>query len=502
MYSMNDTTVEDLITDRRQYIETLMYVSNKRREKVPFKLNHSQDLAWPHIKAGNRLLVLKARQMGSTTLYIARSLADCLTIPGTVSRRASENELALCIVLTKAHALYKSIPEGLKPEMYHKSSYEITWPSIDSTMFITTARSNMLIRGDTVHNFLATEIAKWPDPDVAMAAAEEAVPLDSGFIAIESTPWSEGDYFFEKIKESRAGRSVYKFLFLPWPLDPEYRIEEGSELALESDRGELEYTPEEQTIVERFDLDVAQVRWRRRKRSDRGLSFYQEFPEDPDTCFLTSGEMVFDSARLDELAHQCYPAQGTFESTKIWYPPNDKGVYLISVDPTVGAHDRAAAIVWAIGGTLTHCATLWGLYEPSVLAAKLKTLGAYYNDAELQIEFNGPGQAVISELKDYPNMGRQHNLVTGVIMNRIGWLTTRASKPYMIAQMGREIHKLVTHDIDLIRQLRSFRWYGSDVTSIMEDDLAMAAMIGVSTYQSLGIADRGFVGTYGWRKDW
>ncbi|KKK64794.1 hypothetical protein LCGC14_2980590, partial [marine sediment metagenome] len=127
--------------------------------------------------------MLKARQMGSTTLYIAKFLADCLTVPGTVSVIASENEFATQRALTKAHALYDSIPEPLKPEMHHKSSYEITWPSINSTMFITTARSNMLIRGDTVHNFLATEIARWPDPDKAMAAAEEAVPL-GGFIAI------------------------------------------------------------------------------------------------------------------------------------------------------------------------------------------------------------------------------------------------------------------------------------------------------------------------------
>ncbi|KKL52080.1 hypothetical protein LCGC14_2289060 [marine sediment metagenome] len=263
----DNTALVDLITDRRKYIETLMQVSNKRREKVQFILNRSQILAWPHILPGSRLLVLKARQMGSTTLYIAKFLADCLTVPGTVSVIASENEFATQRALTKAHALYKSIPDNLKPAMHHKSSYEITWPSVDSTMFITTARSNMLIRGDTVHNFLATEIAKWPDPDTAMAAAEEAVPLDSGFIAIESTPWGEADYFYEKIKESRGGRSSYNFLFLPWPLDPEYRIEEGSELALPGDMGELEYTPEERKIVERFDLDMAQVRWRRRKRA-------------------------------------------------------------------------------------------------------------------------------------------------------------------------------------------------------------------------------------------
>ena len=496
---MSNPDLVDLITDRRSYIETLMKVQNKQREKVDFRLNYSQTLAWPHIRPGGRLLVLKARQMGSTTLYIARFLADCLTVPGTVSVIASENEFATQRALTKAHQLYDSIPDGLKPEIHHKSSYEITWPSINSTMFITTARSNLLIRGDTVHNFLATEIARWPNPEEAMAAAEEAVPLGSGFIAIESTPWGEGDYFHGKIQESINKRSVYDFLFLPWWLDPEYEIEEGSLLALEGDRSKLEYTPEEQTLIDLHDLSMEQIRWRRRKRSDRGLSFYQEFPEDPVTCFLTSGEMVFDSVRLDELAHGCYPAPNTYRGTNIWEPPTEKGVYLIAADPTVGAHDKAAATVWCLGEKLTHVATLWGLLDPSVFASKLKELGTYYNEAEIQVEFNGPGQAVIAAMMDYSNLGRRHDLTTGTLGSKYGWLTTRSSKPYMIAQMGKEIHSLVTHDIDLIRQLRSVRWYGSDVIFITEDDLAMSAMIATATYQGVGIAKKGLIGTYGFK---
>jgi hypothetical protein len=332
-----------------------------------------------------------------------------------------------------------------------------------------------------------------------MAAAEEAVPL-GGFIAMESTPWGEGDYFHQLIQKSLNKQSSYEFLFLPWWLDPDYRIPEGSELALPGDRETLKYTPEEENLVQLHGLDMDQMRWRRRKRADRGLSFYQEYVEDPVSCFLTSGEQVFDSVILDELARGCYPAPGTFESTRIWYPPTDKGVYLIAVDPTVGVHDKAAATVWAVGGEkLTHCATLWGLYEPSALARKLEILGKHYNTAELQIETNGPGQAVIGELKDYGNLGRHHDFLTGALTNRIGWTTTRSSKPYMIAQMSREIHNIVTHDMDLIRQLRSCRWYGRDILFTGEDDLAMSAMIATSTYRGVGVGARGLVGTYGFR---
>lgn len=489
----------DLVLDKRKYVETLMRIQNKQRRSVAFRLRPSQEIVWPLIVTpGARLLVLKARQMGSTTVYISKFLADCCTVPGTVSVIASENEFSTQRALARAHSMYNSIPQEFKPGMAHKSSYEITWPDMDSTMFITSAGSRLLVRGDTIHNFLATEISRWQDPEGAMAAAEEAVPLE-GFIVMESTPYGEGDYFHTQIQLAIKGASAYRFVFLPWWLDPEYRIAEGSPFALGADSGVLEYAPDEQSLVDTHELDMEQIRWRRRKIADRGLSFYQEYPEDPVTCFLTSGEMVFDAGRLEELARMCYPAPRSFQSTQVWYPPIEGGVYLIAVDPTVGIHDKAAATVWNIGEGLTHCATLWGLYEPSVLAQKLMDLGEYYHTAEVQVEENGPGLAVLQAMQRYPNLGRRRNLITGALTNKTGWLTTRSSKPFMIAQMGREIHNIAIFDIEIVRQLRGLRWFGQDIVSVSEDDLAMSTMIAASTYQGVGTTQRGLVGTYGFK---
>ena len=132
-------------------------------------------------------------------------------------------------------------------------------------------------------------------------------------------------------------------------------------------------TQEEIEIEEKRSLDEEQIRGRGRKRSDRGLSFYQEYGEYIEGCVLTSGEMVLDGDRLGEMAKHCYPAQSTYENTGIWFPPVDGSIYLIAADPTVGVHDKAASTVWLIGGEdgLKHCSTLWGLYEPTIFARKL-----------------------------------------------------------------------------------------------------------------------------------
>jgi len=44
---VTEPALVELITDRRKYIETLMQVQDKQRDKVDFVLNRSQLMAWP-----------------------------------------------------------------------------------------------------------------------------------------------------------------------------------------------------------------------------------------------------------------------------------------------------------------------------------------------------------------------------------------------------------------------------------------------------------------------
>lgn len=499
---MPPTDVKELLTNQRLYLEQLVKISDKDKRRVPFALNNSQDRLWEYITPGGRLVALKARQIGSTSVFLGKFLADCLTRPGTTSVIASENEFSTQRLLTRARFMYDSIPDNMKPEIQRKSAYELTWPEINSAMFITTARANLLVRGDTVHNFLATEIARWPDAEGALADVEEAVPL-TGFIVMESTPMGEDDYFYNRCQTAQDGTDAYKFLFLPWYDHVEYQIPKGSILALEKDRGDLEYTPEEQKVVDAYGLSEAQIRWRRRKIADRKLDFFQEYPEDPISCFQKSGSLVFDSDRLNELAINCYEPPFTFGEkgeTRIWFPPKEGGFYQIAVDPTAGQHDRAAATVWNIVGP-THVASLWGLYEPEKLAQLLFPLGKHYNNAQIMVESNGPGLAVLSTLYyhlKYNNLGYMPDLVTNTPTPHLGWQTTKGSKPYMIATMQREIMNLITWDIHLLRQLRNLRKVGLDVISVGEDDLAMSAMIATASYRSIIAGSLGFQGSYGW----
>ena len=55
----------------------------------------------------------------------------------------------------------------------------------------------------------------------------------------------------------------------------------------------IDMTDEERALAAKHNLDLGQIKWRRLKKLElRGL-FGQEYPEDPVTCFLTSGNGYF-----------------------------------------------------------------------------------------------------------------------------------------------------------------------------------------------------------------
>jgi hypothetical protein len=74
--------------------------------------------------------------------------------------------------------------------------------------------------------------------------------------------------------------------FYSWWWDADYRIplEEGER---------LEYTEEENKLVTDNGLTPEQIKWRRNKVKELRDKFRQEYPEDPITCFLTSGNSYF-----------------------------------------------------------------------------------------------------------------------------------------------------------------------------------------------------------------
>jgi len=185
-----------------------------------------------------------------------------------------------------------------------------------------------------------------------------------------------------------------------------------------------------------------------------------------------------------------------YEGADVWFPPEEHHIYVLGADPTVGRVKKAAATVWDSLG-LKLCARLVGMYEPPQFAEKIKALGKYYNNACLVVESNNPGIAVLSYLMDYPNLYYHRDIATGRPTMKPGWITTAQSKAYMIQQMKQLLPQMTIPDIELIRELRNFRYSGLQVEVTGADDIAMSAMLAIATREAAP-AQPAFIGTWGW----
>jgi len=487
--------IKRLLTDRKYYIESLVQIPDKTRRQVPFIFNHVQDTLYNSYITNNKIIVLKASQIGMTSCIVALFLVDCITHPHTTSVIIAHEEFITQRLLNKAKVFEASIPEQYKPTMSHRSSYELRWEDIDSTLYIGSSRSYVFGRGERIDNALCSEIAFWQDPERIMIPLLERV--GSGRIILESTPNGEGNYFHSEWRKAtdlyNRGLSIFKPLFFPWWENNEYRIPSGE--GLPAFHTITEYTEEEQYLVSKYGLTEDQIRWRRNKlASPLGEFFFQEYPEDDVSCFLSVKESVFDVNLINEKLRQTYDPPHTYDGALVWFPPTEGHRYVIGADPTVGIHDKAAATVW---DNFTLCARLSGMYDPIIFAQKIKALGKYYNNAMLVVENNNPGIAVLGYLQDYPNLYYMRDIVTGKPSGRAGWTTTSQSKTYMIQEFNSLLSQLVIPDEQLLQEAKNWRYNGLKVESMGEDDILMSSLMALAT-RNVTTPKPAFVGCAGW----
>jgi len=519
---MNESeAMQLLLSDRRLFIETLMQIEDKSRTLVPFQLNYIQSDIYE--KSTGRDIYVKPAQIGASSFFICDFLIDCITVPGTTSVIISYDEFITGRLLKKAQVFYDILLERIPsiPKMHHKSTYEKTFPQVNGSFFISSARSFTSVRGETIHNLLVDEFGFWQpgDAERVFAAALQRVPLlPNTKVKIVSTPNGEDTDFYEAFMAAEEGKDIGKSVFTShfyrWFDHEEYILPCDSLFALPGDDSpELtNIAPEEETLMRNFGLTFDQIRWRRfkiaemeslRRSGETRLLFKQEYPEDKVSCFLTAGDMVYDSNLINERAKECYPAPFHYLFADIWYQPEDGVKYLLSIDPGLGKTSESVGQVWTFTDIeFKHCATLCGLYDEPDMAEKCKALARYYNKAVIAPEAN---LSIVPHLTDYPDLYYRTDPITGKVGKDIGWLTTRTTKPYMIKELNVNLAKIKTHDIRFVSQLRNVRWIGAGArqlaASLGADDHHDAGCIAIVCRDSLPV-ERGLVGVSGWPDSW
>jgi hypothetical protein len=392
------------------------------------------------------------------------------------TREAAEE--IFCIV----HRFLDWLPEELREGPLRTSranARQIVFPEIDSQYRVVSAGERNAGRGLTVQNLHCSELARWPGNPAetlaglraAMAPGTEFGPEAGAELIVESTPDGVGGCFHEEWQ--KAGETGAVRHFFPWWMERRYRGAAADEASL---------TEEERELRARQKLSLEQIGFRRQNRADfRGLAS-QEFAEDEESCFLASGDSVFELSAIEaRLATVTPPVELRRNGeVEIWLPPLKGKEYLVAVDPAGGGSegDYSAAQVLELETGL-QCAEFAGHVGGLELARLVTALASEYNQAWLVVERNNHGSGVLALAETACGYKRiyRHG-------GQTGWLTTSVSRP---AVLGRLDAALVERpecfqSRRLLAECRSFarRPNGSSgARAGTHDDRVMAMAIGL-----------------------
>ena len=513
----------------KKYIEKVLKIKTKDGKIIPFTLNEPQLKCYEILKKQHkehkpmRVIILKARQMGFSTLVESIIFKRTATMPNISSGIVAHIEEATTNLFNMSNLFYQELPDSLKPAVKQSNSKELIFATqgggLRSKIKCMTAGGKGIGRSDTFQNLHISEYAFWPgDKKTTLAGLLQSVPDSLNTMVIIESTANGYDDFKKRWDDAVSGKSDYYPLFCAWHELKEYRRNaEGIIL-----------TQKEKELKQLYNLDDEQIAWRRWKISnDCGGDeeiFKQEFPSCAEEAFLSSGNSVFDKEliikQLENIKNLKPYAKGYFEYDKkigddyqitnikwidsvngyitIHSPPervyrynNKKGSlirytpYVIGVDIAGNGIDYNAAKV-VNNVTKSTCATLHKQYiDEDLLADQLYCLGKYYNDALIGVETN---YSILTnrelEKLNYPKLYFREKF-DSVSFNYVkvhGFDTNSKTRPLMIGELVKLFRENITLecDKDTLKECLSFikNSYGrSEAEYGAHDDLVMARAI-------------------------
>lgn len=496
------------------YIENCLKIKTKSGTVVPFRLNDAQRKLYAVAKrqqdAGKpvRLIILKARQLGFSTLTEGLIFHACATRKNVNALIVAHREDATANLFRMSKLFYDELPAPVKPMLRASNAQELVFenpsklrserearPGLRSRIRCATAGGRGIGRSDTLQCVHLSEYAFWPDgadgKASTLAGILQAVPsLPGTMVVIESTANGFED-FKERWDAAVAGENDFEPVFFAWFENPDYSmpVVPGTE-----------WTPEERDLKATYQLTDEQLQWRRwciANNCGGSLDmFRQEYPASPGEAFLHSGTGVFDNEqivlrleRLPEPAGRGEFTDGEWTESEtgaitLYELPEDGVPYVLGGDTAGEGSDYFTAIV-IDNVTGRIAAKLRQKYSEPEYVRQIYALGRFYNDALVAIETNFSTYPVMKlQEMEYSNQysREREDTYTRQMRKSYGFRTDRQSRPRAIANLVEVFssHPEWFTDRELLEEMLTFCYnedHRPEALAGKHDDLVMGAAI-------------------------
>lgn len=282
----------ECLADPRWRLEHLYFIVDKNGQRVQFRPNYAQREYLDNCSKSD--IILKARQLGFTTLACIIALDECLFIDNHAAAIIAHTlDDANKIFETKVRYPYDNLPPEIrdrKPARNDRAG-QLTFTNGSSIQVATSARSGTLQRlhvsefGKICAQYpkKAREIVTGSFPAVGRNAK-----------TIESTAEGQEGYFYQYCQEAMRGEGQFKFHFFPWWRDPTYKIPAHHAVITKEDEQYFAKLRHEHGI----DLTPEQMAWWVEQEGLLGGDMKRENPATPEEAFEQAIEGAYFARQL------------------------------------------------------------------------------------------------------------------------------------------------------------------------------------------------------------
>jgi hypothetical protein len=398
------------------------------RSWVPFRLWPAQFTTLKTIQNNRLVCILKARQLGLTSLVVAFALWLMLFRPAaTILLFSRRDEEAVDLLTNRLRGGYDRLPWWLKVRSFSVDN-DHEWALCNGSRalaFPTTA-------GDSYSATLVVvdEADLVPDLEKMLNAVKPTIDGGGRMVLVSRVDKSKPRSPFKKIyRSAKQGTGPWKPVFLPWNVHP--------------GRDEVWYAERQAEAQQRTgSLDA----------------LHEQYPAtDTESLAPRSLDKRITSAWLQQCYVEMQPGSDVsipaIPGLEVYRLPMPERTYVIGVDPAEGnptSDDSALTVLDKPTGE--EVATLAGKIQPSTLAAHADALGRFFNGAAILVERNNHGHAVLQWLIDNSalELSRGHDF-------QPGWLSSSKGKAllYNAAADAFRNHETILHSFATFDQLAS-----------------------------------------------
>ena len=434
-------------------------------------------------------VILKGRQLGITTVSLALDLYWQFTHPGWQGTLVADTEENRDMFRSTLAMYMDGLPKEYKVPLVAHNRNQMVLKNRSRIFYQIAGNKSRLGQGKAITYLHGTETASWGSEEgIASLIASLAEKNPERLYLFEST--AQGFNMFHDMYKTAKKAKTQRAIFCGWWRNEYYSVAGDSDIYKVYWDGKL--SGEEKEWVKDikklygYEVNSRQMAWWRWKMhegiKDESL-MYQEFPPTEDYAFVMTGTSFFSSTRCTDAAkeakklvpdHYRYAFGQLFQDTEViksterlgtltvWEEPVDTAYYVIGADPAYGSSDWAdrfciqvyRCYADGLDQVAEFATSEMNTYQFAWVIAHLA--GAYKNST-LNLEVNGPGQAVINEIRNLKRMavslggaaghglmdvlGSMTNYIwrrndtLGGLSNSIGYVTTSNSKERMLQYM-------------------------------------------------------------------